>query len=141
MLRHLVWGEHPEFEFKGALYQAPNGAPTYPSLQQVPMIEESLSRLATFHHTLATFSGQSSGATLGRARRERYQFTRRGLHVVMKLFNASISTLLDAHSELDEAQCQLALVEALELIYVTKVQEGSDRNAVISAMRAAGLAD
>lgn len=147
MLKHLVFGEHPAFEYRGVIYQAPDSLAVYPLLQSVPNISSVLQRLATFHHTLSVFSGngQSKGATIGRTRRERYQFTRRGLHAVMKLFNASVHMLsTDSGIEsfdLNETQCQHALQEVIDSIYLSKIQEPSDRNAIKSAMRAAGLCD
>ena len=149
MLRHLVFGEHPAFEFRGVIYQATASTPTYPRLQEVPQISSLLQRLATFHHTLSVFSGssqQSRGATIGRTRRERYQFTRRGLHAIMKLFNAliiesfGVSELThSSRQSLNEARCKQLLSEVIDSIYISKVQDFSDRNAINSAMRAAGL--
>ena len=144
MLIHLVFGEHPSFEFQGIIYRAPKSLAAYPILQEVPNIRSLLERLATFHFTLSVFAGnntQSQGATLGRTRRERYQFTRRGLHAFMKLFAASVRDTLQAEVDHTDLIIQRSLVESLDIIYISKVQETSDRNAIRSAMRAAGLID
>ena len=144
MLRCLVFGEQPEFEFKGVLYRAAPTQPSFPNLQAVPDIDEILRRLAIFHHTLAVSSGNGGGqkaATLGRTRRERYQFTRRGLHSLMKLFSHTIAHLTSGQDrDLGPTEVNAQLNEILELLYVSKVQSSVDRRAIVSAMRAAGLA-
>lgn len=143
MLRCLVFGEQPAFEYKGALYQAESTTPSFPNLQQVPEIDELLLRIATFHHTLSISAGNGSAqnaATLGRTRRERYQFTRRGLHSLMKLFSQLVTRLLqERDGKLVAREVNAQLQELLELLYITKVQEETDRRAIRSAMRAAGL--
>ena len=143
MLRCLVFGEQPSFEYKGYLYQADPTTPVFPNLQEVPEIDTLLLRLATFHHMLSTSAGNggaSSAATLGRTRRERYQFTRRGLHALMKLFSQVVERLKDeSGGALKERAVDDRLQELLELLYVTKVQGEADRRAIRSALRAAGL--
>ena len=64
----------------------------------------------------------------------------------MKLFNAQIKdleadSLEEGELSITESQSKSILVEVIDAIYLSKVQENSDRNAIKSAMRAAGLSD
>ena len=63
----------------------------------------------------------------------------------MRLFNAQIKDLEEGSVEeelsITESLSKSILVEVIDAIYLSKVQESSDRNAIKSAMRAAGLSD
>lgn len=128
MLRALVYGEHPEFAHAGRLWRAPATTPLHGHLAQVPGIEDLLARVASFHASVGAASGP--GAEVGRTRRERYVFTRRTLLTAAKLFAASAPHAADPKA---------ALREALEQVYVERVQPGADRQAVRAALRAVGL--
>lgn len=135
MLRFLVSGEHPEFAFNGVCYQAPDGRPVYPALAGCGKILELLPRLATFHSSLceATRSGGIS-ASLGRLRRERYVFTRRTLLTCLQLLSRART---EDPVEAPEAQ----LRKIIEIIYIGRMRDGSDRSAAISMLRASGLVE
>ena len=87
MLRTQVYGEQPEFEFRGTIYQADPTPPTYPEMQEIEGIDNLLERLAAFHYSISQAAGDSGKAQIGRTRRERYVFTRRGLLTIMKLIH------------------------------------------------------
>jgi MoxR-like ATPase len=132
MLRCLVRGEQPEFVFGGTLWRAPDVEPVYPALGRVAGIEGLVDQLASFHTAVSAASGGGGGAAeVGRARRERYVFTRRTLLAAMKLFAGSVERGVEGPA---------ALREAVETIYVERVQPGPDRQAVRAALRAVGLA-
>ena len=63
MLRCLVFGEQPEFTFRGKRYQSPASKAVYPELARVPGIRDVLPQLALFHSSLcqATGMGRRSG--------------------------------------------------------------------------------
>ena len=71
------------------------------------------------------------GVELGRSRRERYVFTRRTLLATMAL----CADLVARGADIEQAAR-----EALELVYLQRVQPGPDRQAVRTALRTAGLA-
>jgi hypothetical protein len=132
MLRCLVRGEQPEFVFAGSLWRAPDTEAVYPRLATVGEIDTMLEQLASFHTAVSSATGSAGGAAeVGRQRRERYIFTRRTLLAAMKLFANAVER---------GAEGRVALGEALECIYVERVQSGPDRGAVRAALRAVGLA-
>jgi MoxR-like ATPase len=128
MLRALVHGEHPEFAYAGRLWRAPASAPFYGQLAHVPGVDELFAAFASFHASVSAATGP--GAEVGRTRRERYVFTRRALLTALRLFAASAPHAADPRA---------ALREALEQVYVERVQPGADRQAVRAALRAVGL--
>lgn len=138
MLRVLVFGIQPTFEYKGILYQAPPTKPTYPELQAIEGIDELLLRMATFHHHVSQASGNTGGkAQIGRTRRERYVFTRRGLLTLIKLVHRS--TCQNQQYFNDETAFQSLLEDLLTQVYVDRVQSETDRATIRAAMKAAGL--
>jgi MoxR-like ATPase len=132
MLRCLVRGEQPEFAHGGVLWRAPDVDPAYPGLGRLPDIDAMIDQLASFHLAVSAAAGGGGGAAeVGRQRRERYVFTRRTLLAAMRLFARAVERGLEGRT---------ALTEALDQIYVERVQPGADRQAVRAALRAVGLA-
>ena len=135
MLRCAVFGEQPEFVFQGKRYQTPPGEPVYPELARIPGIRDVLPRLAMFHSSLCLAAGMSGAApALGRLRRERYVFTRRTLMTCLQV-------LQRARAEYPSASPAAQLREAIEIAYLGRIRDGADRNAAITLLRAAGLAE
>jgi len=138
MLRTLVFGEQPSFEYKNQMYRAPKTPPIYPEMQDIEGIDDLLARLATFHHNVASASGTNSGAAqIGRTRRERYVFTRRGMLTIMKLIHRVICKGETIGSK--QVPLTILLEDLLTQVYVDRVQDPSDREAIYSVMRASGL--
>ena len=71
---------------------------------------------------------------LGRLRRERYVFTRRTLLTCLQV-------LQRARAEYPSASPAAQLREAIEIAYLGRIRDGADRNAAITLLRAAGLAE
>jgi MoxR-like ATPase len=130
MLARLVHGVHPEFMLDGIEWRAADGEPIHPQLAVDGRIDGLLDAIASFHGAVAAAAGGDGGVTLGRARRERYVFTRRTMLAAMSL----MAGLVDRGIDLEAAAC-----EALELVYLQRVQPGPDRQAVRTALRTAGL--
>lgn len=88
-LRLLVFGEQPEVRLGNRIYQAPGSSPAFPRLAEVPEIAGLLERLARFHALLskATLESTQGQPALGRSRRERYIFSRRGLMACLRLWS------------------------------------------------------
>lgn len=131
MLRKLVFGEQPGFEYKGVFYKAMETSATYPELQEIEGIDTLLERLAAFHHTVSCASGMDGQAQIGRTRRERYVFTRRGLLTVMKLLHRGCVQGI--------GDLNVILEDILTLMYVERIQDPNDRAVVQNALRASGL--
>jgi MoxR-like ATPase len=127
-LRLLVRGEQPEVRLEDGIYQAPASQPLYPQLAEAPGIEVLLERLARFHALLAAASvdGGNGQPGLGRSRRERYVFSRRGLLTCLRLW-----------AQADGASVESRLGRALS-IYFERLAPG-DRKAARSIASAAGL--
>jgi MoxR-like ATPase len=130
LLDRLVHGVQPEFLIDNVLWKATDEPPLYPELDAAPGIDRLLDSIAAFHAAVATSSGGEAGAELGRARRERYVFTRRTLLALVALVADRTAAGTDP---------ERAVREAVELLYVQRVQPGPDRAAVRMALRAAGL--
>jgi len=134
-LRLIVFGEQPIVRLDGRTYQAPASAPTLPRLANVPGIEGLLERLARFHamlsraSTLDEVNGQPS---LGRSRRERYVFSRRGLIACLQLWNAVVQ---DHPSNCPTQQ----LGQAISALYLDRMAAANDRKAARSIAAATGL--
>ena len=137
MLRTLVYGEQPEFEYGGVMYRATATDPIYPEMQEIEGIDELLIRLASFHFQMANAAGDSGQAKLGRTRRERYVFTRRSLLTIMKLIHRVVCKGL-AFADTDLSVSEM-LQDLLIQVYVDRVQDEGDRSTILTAMRAAGL--
>ena len=131
LLARLVHGVQPEFVRDGIEWRADDGEPVYPQLAigGAGRIDGLLDAIATFHGSVAAAAG-GEGVTLGRSRRERYVFTRRTLLAAMSL----LARLVDRGTDLETAAR-----EAVELVYLQRVQPGPDRQAVRTALRTAGL--
>lgn len=137
MLRTLVFGEQPAFEYRGVMYRAPSTTPTYPEMQKIEGIDEMLVRLASFHYSVASVSGTSGQAQIGRTRRERYVFTRRGLLTIMKLIYRVVCKGDTLGSK--EIPLPVLLEDLLTQAYIDRVQDPADRAVLYSALRASGL--
>lgn len=133
-LRLLVFGEQPEVVLGKYLYQAPTAAPRFPELALVDDISVLLENLARFHATLAQAAAGDSGSApaLGRSRRERYVFSRRGLMACLRLWAS--------HRRQDPQGCPRShLAQAMALIYLARLVSSTDRKAARSMASAAGL--
>jgi hypothetical protein len=130
MLNRLVHGVQPEFVIDSVVWKAADGEPLYPQLAAAPGIDPLLDAIASLHASLTSSAGGEAGAELGRMRRERYVFTRRTLLALMSLVAERTAAGTDPGR---------AVLEALEFVYVQRVQPGPDRTAVRMAMRAVGL--
>jgi|1048.fasta_scaffold24519_2 MoxR-like ATPase len=137
MLRCLVHGDQPEVVHKGIAWQGRRAEAVYPSLVEVPGIEDLLDRLAMFHCSVNRAAGNGeAGATIGRTRRERYIFTRRTLLATMRMFATELRML--EPSELAE-RARGVLEDVIDRVYVTRIQDDADRAAILTSLRAAGL--
>jgi hypothetical protein len=89
-LNLLVFGEQPEVRLGNRIYKAPRSSPKFPRLAEVPEITILLERIARFHALLskATLESTHGQPALGRSRRERYVFSRRGLMACMRLWSS-----------------------------------------------------
>ena len=130
MLDRLVHGTQPEFTLDGVIWRAPDAEPVLPRLAAEPGIDGLLDAIASFHSAVAAASGNGHAAELGRGRRERYVFTRRTLLAHMNLFADLVARGGDVGR---------AAREAVEHVYIQRVQPGPDRDAVRSALRTVGL--
>jgi MoxR-like ATPase len=131
LLDRLVNGVHPEFLHAGVVWRAADGQPVYPHLADAPGIDGLLDAIASFHAGLAAAAGGAGGAELGRVRRERYVFTRRTLLAALTLVADRVA---------GGTAIGRAVREALDMVYVQRVQPGPDRQAVRTALRSVGLA-
>jgi hypothetical protein len=131
LLARLVHGVHPEFILDSVEWRAADGEPVHPQLAGDSRIDGLLDSIASFHGAVTAAAGGDGSVTLGRARRERYVFTRRTMLAAMSL----MAGLVDRGVDLEAAAR-----EAIELVYLQRVQPGPDRQAVRSALRTAGLA-
>jgi hypothetical protein len=130
LLARLVHGVQPEFVLDGVEWHAVDGESLYPQLAADDSIDSLLDAFASFHGAISAAAGESQGVELGRSRRERYVFTRRTMLAAMALW----ADLVDQGREV-----AAACLEALELVYLQRVQPGPDRAAVRTALRTAGL--
>jgi len=130
MLARLVHGTHPEFSFEGTLWRASDSMPVHPRLAGQTGIDGLLDAISEFHAAVASASGAGGAAELGRTRREHYVFARRTLLAMMNLFADLVRRGVDVGH---------AARRSLEQVYVERVQQGPDRQAVRSALRAVGL--
>jgi hypothetical protein len=131
LLTRLVHGVHPQFVLDGIEWRAADSTPVHPQLSTDGRIDGLLDAIASFHGAVAAAAGGDGGVTLGRARRERYVFTRRTMLSAMSLMAGLVDRGIDLEA---------AALEALELVYLQRVQPGPDRQAVRSALRTVGLA-
>lgn len=141
MLRALVYGEQPSFLFQGRLYRAPATIPVYKHLQNLPNIANVLERIAMFHWSVASAAGEGGqAARLGRTRRERSLFSRRLLLTLLDLWDAALDTKRNAAVFASVSASPMEILSQLiETLYVERIPDTSDRDAVLAAMQAAHL--
>lgn len=139
MLRRLVFGEHPIVRFQGRRFQCAATAPSpaFAGWLQIERarVETLLSQLALFHTSVARAAGSQGAAGLARHQRERLTFTRRSLLSVMQQVSR---TALESVPE-TEADIKRLLRQSLDLFYLNRLRDASDRKAVQSLLRAADL--
>jgi MoxR-like ATPase len=131
LLFRLVHGVQPSFVLDGIEWMSPDTQPVFPGLDKEPGIDTLLERFAAFHAAVSIAAGGPGGSDLGRARRERYVFSRRTMQTAMTLFAEKVSMGIGI-----AAACR----EAIEIVYVSRVAPGPDRAALRSSLRAVGLA-
>ena len=132
-LRLIVSGEQPKIRLDGRIYQAPSSAPTFPGLADTPQIEGLLERLARFHHLVsrAATNDEVNGPSIGRSRRDRYVFSRRGLIACLQLW--------DTERKNHPSDCPTQqLGQAIGAIYLDRLA-ANDRQAARSIAAATGL--
>lgn len=130
LLARLVHGVQPEFTFDGVVWRAADADPVHPGLATQPGVDGLLDAIASFHVAVAASAGADGAAEVGRSRRERYVFTRRTLLAAMSLCDRMVAggrAIADA------------VREALELVYLQRVQPGPDRQALRTALRTVGI--
>jgi MoxR-like ATPase len=132
-LRLVVFGEQPEVRLDGRIYRAPASTAALPGLADASGIPGLLERLARFHALLskATLDPGNGQPGLGRSRRERYIFSRRGLMACLQLWAAA----RDARP----SSCPAGqLGQAVAAIYFERMAPG-DHKAARSIATAAGI--
>lgn len=117
LVHFLLTGEQPHVVLPFGVFRGPPTEPVHPALAPALELAAPLARL---HCTLGE-------ARLGRRRRERPTFTRRGLLAALEL------AAIDAGHGRDP---RLALVEAVHATYVERLADQADRDAVQATMRA-----
>lgn len=133
MLRFVILGEHPVVTCQGLHYQAEASAPAFARLQELPEVDALMRQLALFQMAVVKASGADGGVPgIGRTRRERYSFTRRTL--------LNTLTLLDRQIQAGAKPDRRLVRDAVEVFYVNRLRDAADRNAVLSLLRAAGIA-
>jgi len=133
LLDRLVHGVQPEFLHAGVAWKAADSVPVYPRLAACGRVngrlDELLDAVAGFHASIAA-SAAADGAELGRARRERYVFTRRTLLSMIALVDRLVAR---------GSSFETALGPAIDAVYLQRVQPGPDRQAIRTALRTVGI--
>lgn len=132
LVDRLVLGRQPLISHRDRLYQSPTTEPILPHLAAQDGIEEWCERIARVHISAVTASGSDGDAAeMGRVRRERYTFSRRTLLTALELAESAVA---------EGRPLQQALVQAMHDVYCARLSEASERAAMDSMLRAAGLA-
>ena len=131
LLDRLVYGVHPEVVIDGTRWRGADEQPVYPQLAGQPGIDRLLGAIASFHAAVTAAAGSDGAAELGSGRRERYVFTRRTLLATMRLFAGRVAA---------GRPVGRAAREAVDRMYLQRVQPGSDRAAIRTALRTVELA-
>ena len=134
MLVTATQGIQPSVTLGKRTYQAPTRPAAFPHWQQIPSLDSTLHRIATFHAGIAKASGTDGSApSLGRHRKERYTFTRRTL--------LNLLTFVDATLQKDpKAASDSSIIEqGLRLFYLNKVADAADRRAIVNILKASTL--
>lgn len=132
MLQRLVFGEQPRVLINGQGYKAPSAPAVYPELQGIEDINPLLQRIAVFHHGISKAAG-AGGTTpsIGRQKKERYNFSRRILLNLFKYIAERIRTTGQAQESL--------VTEGIQALYLARIRDEADRKAVTNILRAGGL--
>ena len=132
-LRFWATGEHPVVTLDGVSWQGPSSNPVLPVLGMAWEHTDLLDRVAVFHCSVAHASDPSHGGSLGRLRRERPVFSRRLLWSALE----ESESMLRERKDVDPAQ---VVGKALEHLYADRMGDASEREAVLQALRASGIA-
>lgn len=132
MLKRLVFGEQPEVELDGLVYDGALSSAIYPNAGAIPKMSEFLDGLARFHCSMESAAGQGGGpARIGARRKEKLVFTRRGL--------VSVIEFMDREAASGNCHLRKLAAEALFRYYLCKVPPGEDLVAANGLMDACGI--
>jgi MoxR-like ATPase len=138
MVLCVVFGEQPVVQYEGQKYQGISPAltetPPHAALAQVPGMRELLERVATLHAQVVQQSESKQGKcpTLGTYRRDPYAYTRRDLLTFLSLLEGRLKG--EAGADL-----KLAALEALQQVYLARLDQDTDRQIVSDLLKAQGL--
>ncbi|HSI21105.1 MAG TPA: AAA family ATPase, partial [Verrucomicrobiae bacterium] len=137
MMKLLVYGIQPQVTIDGTAYKEDDREPEYPQLSEIENLPIFLARLAKFQITIEEMARVG---TIGRTRKEKYVFTRRGL---LEMLNyAENKSLLDRSSGKRVTVAddpQRILSKAVTYYFLDKITDSDDRKKVQDQLDAIGL--
>jgi MoxR-like ATPase len=139
MMELMIFGKQPEVEVRGKKYKGEETSPLFETLGQIRNVRQFTAKLAKFHTTVENLARKRE---IGKDRKEKYIFTRRGLIELMGyLENKSIverqtgkkSTILDNPKGI--------ILRALQYYYLDKLSNPDDVKKVQDQLDAIGISE
>jgi MoxR-like ATPase len=132
MMHLMVYGEQPEVEIRGQKYQAPHQAPLFLKLNRLPGMTTFIQNLAKFESMV---EGLAEKREIGRSRKEKYVFTRRGLIEFLNfLENKTVISRLTRERVTISDLPNLIALRAIEYFFLDKIVDKTDRTKVENAL-------
>src|SRR3989344_7751320 len=139
MMELMVYGEQPEVEIGGTKYKGEDVEPLHPTLSEVGNFRSFLPKLAKFQAKLEELARKRD---IGKDKKERYIFTRRGL--IEFLGYLENKTAVDRQtgervSVLDNPK--KIILRAIQYYYLDKIADPDDLKKVKDQLDAVGISE
>jgi len=139
MIRLMVYGEQPEVVIRGQRYKAEESAPLFEKLNSITNLRPFIAKMAKFQVTMERLARENE---IGRSKREKYIFTRRG--IIEFLGYLENKTMVDRRtgehrSIMDDPKG--VILRALQYYFLDKITNEEDMQKVVDHMDAIGISE
>ncbi len=139
MMQLMVYGVQPSVTVRGRNYVSEQTKSLFPLLMRVPGLNQFLFRLAKFQVGL---EAKSRTREIGKGRKEKYVFTRRGLLEFMSYLETKSIVDRNTHTKTTILQDPKLLIQrALQYYFLDKIVGADDLKVVRDHLDAIGISD
>lgn len=139
MMELMAYGEQPEVMIRGQKYKADDVEPLFKTLETIPNFRGFLEKLAKFQITL---EGMARRREIGKDKKEKYIFTRRGLMEFMSYLEDK--TLIDRKTgeRLSITDMpEIFITRAIQYYFLNKITDADDLKRVKDQLDAIGISE
>ncbi|MDP2812733.1 MAG: AAA family ATPase [bacterium] len=139
MSEHLVYGTQPKVEINGIKYQAPEVEPLFENISQIPNFRNFLARLSKLQVKLEQMSEERE---IGKGRKEKYIFTRRGLIEFFEYLSQKTIVNRQSGKTINiKSNPKEVILRAIKYYFIDKMANPDDVKRVQDLMDAIGISE